>query len=154
MNAKLGVLSTIEQALNPKEIQGQKGKDYEFYLTIQPEKDSLWDLLESLNNQLYDIRQVANGISFEKFRLENQFASEDAFNAEEDLHRQQAWFDEVDGEIQALQEEKQGLLDPSTMQNDDPSTMTPSADDQARYDEIGDAQNGLLQPLMQERGQL
>jgi len=55
MNAKLGVLSTIENSLNPDEVRAQKGADYEFHLELQPEKDGLWDLLASLNDQLVEI---------------------------------------------------------------------------------------------------
>jgi hypothetical protein len=41
--------------------------------------------------------------------LNNGFAAEDAFNAEDDLLRQRAWFEEVEGDIQALEEEKEAL---------------------------------------------
>jgi hypothetical protein len=55
MNAKLRVLGTIESSLNPEDVQAQSGPDYDFHLELQPEKDSLWDLLGSLNDQLMAI---------------------------------------------------------------------------------------------------
>jgi hypothetical protein len=51
----------------------------------------------------------SNSISFEKFRLENRFASEDAFNAQDDLARQQIWLDGVQAQIDALVEELDSL---------------------------------------------
>lgn len=138
MNAKLVVLSTIEKSLNPKEVMAQEGGDWEFYQDIQPEKDGLWDLLYDLNNQLQAIKDQADAISFEKFRLNNGFAAEDAFNAEDDLLRQRAWFEEVEGDIQALEEEKEALKE---------ADGTVSASNQARFDEIGGPAAGELQPL-------
>jgi hypothetical protein len=32
MNAKLRVLGTIENSLNPEDVRAQKGEDYEFHL--------------------------------------------------------------------------------------------------------------------------
>lgn len=138
MNAKLKVLSTIEKSLNPKEVMGQYGSDWELYQDIQPEKDSLWDLLYDLNNQLQAIKDHADSISFEKFRLTNGFAAEDAFNAQDDLERQRAWFEEVEADIEAMEAERDALKE---------ADGTVSAENQAAFDAFGDHTGGTLQPL-------
>jgi hypothetical protein len=71
MNAKLTFLGTIEKSLNPKNINNQEGGDWETYQEIQPEKDALWDLITDLNNQLFELEEQADSISFEKFIMEN-----------------------------------------------------------------------------------
>lgn len=70
--------------------------------------------------------------------MNNGFAAEDAFNAEDDLLRQRAWFEEVEADIQALEEEKEALKE---------ADGTVSASNQARFDEIGGPAAGELQPL-------
>lgn len=49
-NAKLNFFATVEEALDLS-----RDEDYEFYMEIQPEKERLWEMLGSLNNQLVDV---------------------------------------------------------------------------------------------------
>lgn len=63
-NAKLKMFEGVEQALNPKDVKEQRGEDYEFYMSIQPEKQQLWDMLFDLNNQLVDIQNVLSDLEY------------------------------------------------------------------------------------------
>lgn len=70
--------------------------------------------------------------------MTNGFAAEDAFNAQDDLERQRAWFEEVEADITALEEEKAGYVNESNLVH---------PDNQARFNAIGDQDSGELQPL-------
>jgi len=47
-NAKLAFFQVVTHALDPRSIEKAKGPDYEFYMQIQPAKQELWDMLDSL----------------------------------------------------------------------------------------------------------
>lgn len=100
----------IEQALNPNEVHAQEGADWEFYSSIQPEKELLWDMLYSLNNQLVDIQRQISEMEFAQFMLQSRFAAEDQAAAEQDLDRQRGWQEDAQAEADALQEEREGYV--------------------------------------------
>jgi len=71
-NAKLDFFHTVEDALDLS-----REDDYDFYMQIQPEKSSLWEMLDSLNSQLVDVQNAIADIEFNEFVLKNRFAKED-----------------------------------------------------------------------------
>lgn len=110
MNKKLAVFQLMEQALNPNEIHDQEGNDWEFYQTIQPEKNMLWDMLYDLNNQLEEIQTTVAEFEFEQFVLQSRFANEDQYAAEMDLERQQGWLDDAQTILDELTGERDGYV--------------------------------------------
>lgn len=64
-NAKLKFFEAMEEALD-----FSNEEDYNFYMQIQPEKNKLWDMLDSLNTQLNDAHEQVSNAEFEKFTLE------------------------------------------------------------------------------------
>jgi hypothetical protein len=54
----------VESALNPKDVKEQRGEDYEFDMSIEPEKQQLWYMLFELNNHLVDIQNVFSDLEY------------------------------------------------------------------------------------------
>jgi hypothetical protein len=67
MNKKLAVFQAMERSLNPEEVHNQTGNDWEFFQTIQPQKNLLWDMLYDLNNQLVEIQETISEFEFAQF---------------------------------------------------------------------------------------
>lgn len=111
MNAKLAFFQTVERGLNPMDVQAKEGPDYEMYLSIQPAKAELWDLLDSLYLQLDAIQVQISDLEYDEFVLKQRFASEDADAAQEDLERHRAWAKEAGEDADALAEERDALKD-------------------------------------------
>ena len=107
-NAKLAFFDALEGALNLEDEE-----DYNFFMQIQPEKDHLWNMLDSLHAQLYDVESHISNLEYDEFAMENRFAQEDEQAAMDDQMRQQEWLDEVNGEVEALEQELNGLKDDS-----------------------------------------
>lgn len=85
-------------------------------MQIQPEKDKLWDMLESLNNQLVQIQTDIGGLEFQQFGLNMKFAAEDEEAAQADAERQRGWATEADETAKALRAEMAKLVDAQTGQ--------------------------------------
>lgn len=111
MNAKLAFFQTVERGLNPMDVQAKEGPDYEMYLSIQPAKAELWDLLDSLYLQLDAIQVQISDLEYDQFVLNQRFASEDADAAQEDLERHRAWAKEAGEDADALAEQRDALKD-------------------------------------------
>jgi hypothetical protein len=61
-NAKLKFFDALEEALDLT-----NEKDYEFFMQIQPEKDHLWEMLGSLNEQLVEVQHQVSEAEFSDF---------------------------------------------------------------------------------------
>jgi predicted nuclease with TOPRIM domain len=96
-NQKLHWFTVIEEGLDLS-----REDDYDFFMSIQPEKEHLWTMLEDLNSQLVDVQAQLSSLEFEQFILEDTFVNEDESNAMADIERQRGWYEDAVAEAEDL----------------------------------------------------
>jgi hypothetical protein len=104
--AKLNWYDALEAAMNPDDPG-----DMAFLDTHQPEKERLWNMLDSLYEQLGFVQSHLEDLDFRNFSMETRFAKEDQAAAKADEDRQFGWLEEVQGDISAIEAEMEELKD-------------------------------------------
>jgi hypothetical protein len=121
-NRKLQFFGKLEEALDLS-----REEDYEFFMQIQPEKNRLWNMLDSLNEQLVVVQEEISNLEFDQFVLKNRFAAEDEAAAQADLDRQRGWLEDAEAVVTELEGARDALKQ---------ADGTVQAADQAEFDRL------------------